>query len=218
MSLRRRLAHRLMDHACAVMPPNRREWAAAMRAEFAMIPDGPEKFAWACGCVWACYQERINPMDVFLKSLVRAAVVWLWPFGADLSHALSMATDPRAHVYVTKFLWYVSGDLSVMYAGIFVSLFVCELLMARFWASPKRIGPKTLVRAAAVWLWPLGKGVILVSNFATSTDPRVPAYLATFVWHVCRDLSIFYAAIFIPLLICELLIAHLWHSRSALPA
>ncbi|HUO98420.1 MAG TPA: hypothetical protein VMU01_07110, partial [Rhizomicrobium sp.] len=72
-----RLAQRLIDHAVSVMPEHRRDWAEAMRAEFHALPTDREALAWATGCVWASYCERIQPMQAFLKSLLRAFAVWL---------------------------------------------------------------------------------------------------------------------------------------------
>jgi hypothetical protein len=56
------------------MPEHRRDWAEAMRVEFHALPTDREALAWATGCVWASYCERIEPMQVFLTSLLRAVI------------------------------------------------------------------------------------------------------------------------------------------------
>lgn len=63
--MRRTLAERLIDHAARAMPPHRRDWAQAMRAEHSAI--APEDaLAFAAGCVWAAYRERISPIRIAL--------------------------------------------------------------------------------------------------------------------------------------------------------
>lgn len=51
-------AHRLIDHAARVMPPARRAWVEAMRAELAHIP-APLAATFALSCVRASYAQRI---------------------------------------------------------------------------------------------------------------------------------------------------------------
>jgi hypothetical protein len=55
-----------MDHAARVMPPARRDWGLAMRAELAAIASADDALAFAAGCVWAAYRERISPMRIAL--------------------------------------------------------------------------------------------------------------------------------------------------------
>lgn len=62
-----RLALRLLDHAARVMPPSRRAWAQAMRAELHHI-DGPWAAAgFALGCVHASYSQRIADMMTLVR-------------------------------------------------------------------------------------------------------------------------------------------------------
>jgi hypothetical protein len=212
MSFRRRVANRLMDHACAVMPPGRSDWAQAMRAEFANIPDGSEALRWACGCVWTCYRERINPMEVFRKSFVRAAAVWLVIFGL---FAVTLMIAPQKYL-AAFYLLQAARKLSEYFAGIFVPLWAGELLIARFWSSPKWIFRKSLVRAAIVWLPLLLWRLITMVQFGLD-HPLHHVSLAKILWSTAQFFSIIYAVIFVPLLICELLIARFWLSRPKLP-
>lgn len=62
----RALAERLLEHAARIMPAARRDWSLAMRAELAAIASADDAVAFAAGCVWAAYQERISPMRIAL--------------------------------------------------------------------------------------------------------------------------------------------------------
>lgn len=212
MSFRRRMADRLMDHACAVMPPRRSDWAEAMRAEFAGIADEAEALAWAGGCVWASYVARIDPMEVFRRSLVRAAAVWLAIFGL---FAVVLMIAPQK--YLSAFyLLQAARKLSVYFAGIFVPLWVGELLIARLRSAPGRIFRKSLVRAAAVWLpLLLWRSITMLQFWAD--HPLHHVSWAKILWSTAQFFSIVYAVIFVPLLICELLMARYWLARPKLP-
>jgi hypothetical protein len=75
-NLRHRLALQMVDHAVRAMPPARKPWAIAMQREIAFTENDGEAFTWACGCVWACYYERIGPMrNILLKSLAGATFI-----------------------------------------------------------------------------------------------------------------------------------------------
>lgn len=202
-----RLAERLLEHAAAVMPAERREWTDAMRAEFAAMPEGREALAWAAGCVWASYCERIRPMDVLAKSLLRALAVWLVMAGlltAVILIQISHGRDPQ--------LWKAVRILSTFYAGIFATLWVCELLIARFWTAPGNIFSKTLLRTAAVWLWPLGLSLFMLTHgltnkaFRTHIDGAFWAWLQHWLWNWITHYPVMFTAIFVPLLLCEWLI------------
>jgi len=204
MSLR--LADRLMDHASAVMPPGRSEWAGAMRAEYSCLRGEPEALGWAWGCVWACYVERINPREVFHKSLLRAGAVWLLLFSG---FAIQLALHP--HRYFTAFFMHQAlRKLTMYYAWLFVALWLAELLIARFWASPKKLVQKSLARAAAVWLWPLALMILQLTR--AMTNPRLSHLMSS--GEILRRIlggfaqwgSVAYVVIFIPLLICELVV------------
>jgi len=97
MSVRRIIARWLVDHAVRVMPASRRDWARGMRAEVAVIEAPTQALAFATGCVWTAYQQRISPMRIALTvarltiaavSLLTAAAHAFMPF-----YALAIAID-----------------------------------------------------------------------------------------------------------------------------
>ncbi len=57
-----RIAAHIVRHATRVLPPSRREWADAMLAELEHLPRGASALRWACGCLLACYTERLRLM------------------------------------------------------------------------------------------------------------------------------------------------------------
>jgi hypothetical protein len=60
----------LLDHAARVMPPTRRDWIQAMRAELAYIPAPLTAAVFALGCVRASYSQRMLEM-MTLAVLIR---------------------------------------------------------------------------------------------------------------------------------------------------
>lgn len=214
MSFQRRLALSLMEHAAAVMPADRKDWAEAMRAEFAVMPTDRDALAWAGGCVWASYIERIQPMDVLVKSLLRAFAVWLIVL-AFVAVMILLHPMHSPHPQV----WKLVRLLSVCYGGMFATLWVCELLIAGFWSAPGKILQKLLVRATAVWLWPFGLSVTMFVHGLT--NPHIIAHIGAdrgpwllhWLWNWVTHYPVMFVAIFVPLLICELLIARYWRVR-----
>jgi hypothetical protein len=61
------LAVRLLDHAARIMPPSRRDWVRGMRAELAHIPAPAAAAAFALGCIWASYTQRIQDMMTLIR-------------------------------------------------------------------------------------------------------------------------------------------------------
>ena len=49
----RRISSGLAEHAVAVMPAVRKEWARAMHAELASLDAGIERMRWSLGCLRA---------------------------------------------------------------------------------------------------------------------------------------------------------------------
>jgi len=87
----RALAERLLDHAAKVMPAARRDWAQAMRAELTVITSADDALAFAAGCVWAAYRERISPMRIaLLAGRLAVAVVSLLTAAAHAFLPLQM--------------------------------------------------------------------------------------------------------------------------------
>jgi hypothetical protein len=72
----RRRADTLMSLAAMVAPPERREWAEAMRTEVAHLPDSAAQ-SFARGCLWATIRARAgSPASILL------ATQWLLVLGA----------------------------------------------------------------------------------------------------------------------------------------
>lgn len=213
----RGFAERLIDHAQAVMPEHRREWAAAMQAEFAALPDGRERLAWAVGCVWASYRERMELMQIFSKSLLRAAAGFLAVAASVLG---LMWWSPRGYVGLLGVV------LLVFYAGMFATLWLSELVIARFWTAPGMPFLKTLLRAAILWLWPVGWEVSIFAGAMRGAlrNPNVHVHI-DFTGYMLNILtgrlgyySFYFVAIFVPLLVCELVIGRFWHPKATTPA
>lgn len=202
MTIRRRMAVRLMQHAGTVMPPGRAAWVDAMQAEFAAIPGETEALRWACGCVWAGYVERIHPKEVLRQSLLRATAVWLVIFGL---FAITLMIAPQKYL-AAFYLMQAARKLSICFAGLFLPLLVGEVLIARFWPSPQKIFGKSLVRAGLIWFPLLAWRLITLLQFAASHPDHQLAW-ARILWSNTLFFSILYAAIVVPLLLCELLIA-----------
>lgn len=59
------LATLILEHALRVMPPARREWIRAMRAEFAHAPNAGAATLFALGCLRASCSQRIEDMKIF---------------------------------------------------------------------------------------------------------------------------------------------------------
>jgi hypothetical protein len=211
----RGFAERLIDHAAAVMPESRREWAAAMQAEFAALPDGRERLAWAVGCVWASYCERIEVMQVFQKSLLRAAAEGL-VVAAFILGSMHLPASWGGN-YVVGLVITLLG----FYGGMFATLWALELAIARFWKVSGKPFQKTLLRTAVLWLWPVGweASVFVGAWRATLGYPNVHVDFTGFMLRILIDragyLSAYFVAIFVPLLLCELLIAQFRRVRVA---
>jgi hypothetical protein len=75
-SFTRCCARRLAAHAARVLPPDRADWARAMRSEIDHLSRDSAALRWAAGAVAASYLERINLMRnfVFLAALVTAGL------------------------------------------------------------------------------------------------------------------------------------------------
>jgi hypothetical protein len=117
----RRAADALMRAALIAAPPERREWAEAMRAEVAHLPDScAPSFAW--GCLWATVRARAGSPAFILQAtrwgLVLGAIGWsaanLWLAGR-LSAA--GATSPATIAYASAAI-YASGALLTALLGL----------------------------------------------------------------------------------------------------
>jgi hypothetical protein len=56
-----RLTDALFDAARRLLPPERRDWAEAMRAEADYVSQD-KRLRWALGCVWTAIKQRFDPM------------------------------------------------------------------------------------------------------------------------------------------------------------
>lgn len=102
MSRVRRLAEALTAHAVAVMPVHRRDWALGMRAELTAIESPGAALAFAAGCAWTAYRQRMDAVTVlaFLARLGTALAAGL--FGllhvtlpwSNLALKLKLLADP----------------------------------------------------------------------------------------------------------------------------
>jgi hypothetical protein len=214
MTIARRFAERLIDHAAAVMPERLSEWAEAMRAEFDTMPEDREALAWAVGCVWASYRERIELMQIFSKSLLRAAAGFV-----------ALAASIHGLIWWSpRYVGLLVPALSLFYGGMFATLWLVELAIARFWTAPGKPFLKTLLRTTVLWLWPVGYEIsVFVGAWkATLGYPHVHVDFIGFMLRILIDragyFSFYFVAIFVPLLLCELIIASVSKPRSRLPA
>ena len=77
LSIPRRMAVTLMEHAAHMLPAARSPWAEAMQHELHHIEGDLEALMWAVGCVFASYVERSKVMDVIYRWYARALLAVL---------------------------------------------------------------------------------------------------------------------------------------------
>lgn len=113
----------LIDLACRILPPHRREWGDAMRAEFAAIPPR-DALGFALGCLWAALTIRITAMQL-ITAIGRFGVgivtllysgLFLWGVVNQLSHTDGRAMFDQPLMYA----WTLSMGLTHACAGIFL--------------------------------------------------------------------------------------------------
>ena len=71
----RRLAKLLVKHANNVLPPERGNWAQAMRNEIDHLPDDKSALKWAIGCIYTSYVERMTNMNTGNLQVSRAVLI-----------------------------------------------------------------------------------------------------------------------------------------------
>jgi hypothetical protein len=98
--LARHLAERLLRHVAAVMPAHRRDWAQGMRAELAAIDEAGPALAFAAGCAWTAYQQRMSPMRIAL-------------FTARLAVAVVSLLTAAAHAFAPLNMLAIAVDLKL---------------------------------------------------------------------------------------------------------
>ena len=70
----KRISQSLAEHAVAIMPTARKEWARAMRAELASLDAGIERLQWSLGCLRAAYSERARDLAALDRLAVRVLI------------------------------------------------------------------------------------------------------------------------------------------------
>jgi len=117
----RRRADALMKLALIAAPPERREWARAMRAELAHLPDSSAQ-SFASGCLWATVRARAGSSASILQAtqwvLVLGAIGWS-AANLLLAGRLSAAgaASPATVAYASAAI-YASGALLTALLGL----------------------------------------------------------------------------------------------------
>ena len=97
--LARTLAEQLLRHAEQVMPPPRRPWVRAMRAELDHLPDGSPLIGFALGGVWASYAQGIDDVLTFARlsrwTLAGLAAAWAGFLVLAAAMVLLVKSSPR---------------------------------------------------------------------------------------------------------------------------
>jgi hypothetical protein len=154
-------ARRLIDLAARLLPPHRRDWAEAMRAELAIIPPA-EQYGFALGCLWTALCERINLMKAFV-ALGRWGVGLVTTlfgafFGLELFNGLTHA-ELRDHGFPWLWLLPWASLMAISYVAAGVSLILWR--------------PRLFTAACALALLP-AVGLTLIG--ALNHIPRVDSY------------------------------------------
>jgi hypothetical protein len=112
-----RISLSLADHAEAVMPAARKEWARAMRAEVASLDVGIQRMRWSFGCLRAAYSERVRHFAVLDRLAVRILIALL-----ILNEAHGLIWSAKiAWVYRTNPSWaarYLDSERIPVFAAI----------------------------------------------------------------------------------------------------
>jgi hypothetical protein len=128
-----RISSSLAEHAVAVMPAARKDWARAMRAELASLDVGIERMKWSLGCLRAAYSERVRDFAVLDRLLVRILIALL---SLNEAHGLIWSAK-LAWVYRTNPNWaarYLGPESIQVYAAIPTLLIGLSATSATFYA------------------------------------------------------------------------------------
>jgi hypothetical protein len=112
-----RISSGLAEHAVAVMPAARKEWARAMRAELASLDAGIERIRWSLGCMRAAYSERVRNLGILDRLVVRIFIALL---SLNEAHGLIFSAK-LAWVYRTNPNWaarYLGPESIPVYSAI----------------------------------------------------------------------------------------------------
>jgi hypothetical protein len=107
----------LAEHAVAIMPAARKEWARAMRAELTLLDAGIERLQWSLGCLRAAYSERVRNLAALDRLVVRILIALV---SLSEAHALilgaKLAWAARAHPeWAAR---YLASDSIQVYAAV----------------------------------------------------------------------------------------------------
>jgi hypothetical protein len=213
LSIPRRMAVALMEHAAHVLPAARSPWEEAMQHELHHIEGDLEALTWAVGCVFASYVERSKVMDVIYTWYARALLaVLIGSQVLSMLFATVLTAACRLHYLgVAAFLGgFTPGDdyrrfIPLMDAtpwwihGLWVAASV--LFAASLWQLLRRRREAFLLFAAA---WVLGTAGNLISQ-------SMPAYREAFSFPVplfTRDYLIPAVTALVPVSIAAALWAH----------
>lgn len=128
-----RISLSIAEHAVAVMPAARREWARAMRAELASLDVGIERIQWSLGCLRAAYSERVRNFAALDRLGVRILIALL---SLNEAHVLIWSAK-LAWVSRTNPNWaarYVGSEGIQVYAAIPTLLIGLSAISAALYA------------------------------------------------------------------------------------
>ena len=128
-----RISFSLAEHAVAVMPAARKEWARAMRAELASLDVGIERMRWSFGCLRAAYSERVRDFAVLDRPAARILIALL---SLNEAHGLIWSAK-LAWVYRTNPNWaarYLGSESIQVYAAIPTLLIGLSAISAALYA------------------------------------------------------------------------------------
>lgn len=131
-SHRRSLAIALIGTCAALLPPDRRVWAAAMKAELNAIEDGDAALSFAAGCVWGSIKERTMTMEFVGRTVRFMTIAGM----LALSLVSARVADRMADVQGPSFM--VFGLTSALFG------------LAAVWTYLR--GPMALVQTATVMI------------------------------------------------------------------
>jgi len=129
-----RFSSSLAEHAVAVMPAARKDWARAMRAELASLDEGIERVRWSFGCLRAAYSERVRNFAGLDRLVVRIFIALL---SLNEAHGLLWSAK-LAWAYRTNPNWaarYLSSESIQVFAAIPTLLIGLSAISATLYAA-----------------------------------------------------------------------------------
>ncbi|HVI99820.1 MAG TPA: hypothetical protein VM657_12225 [Sphingomonas sp.] len=162
------LSRAIMALAVCCMDESRREWAAAMQAEFdAAVPEG-ESLSFACGCLVAAWREMLTreqgrytltnyalalglmvPMAAVQIGSALFGLPYLYPGREGLAGALLAGAEHEALIRGTYQTVVTPLALLLLLLGA-GHLCIAQAMLERNWARVARIGMLTLATAVTL--------------------------------------------------------------------